>query len=162
MPLSAVQEEIKLAQAEAKALQAQLDARDKREVQEFQEAQDRKADRKNLRAHSVKIGRGRPGFAAANRPPTTYLLKFLSGENSAVEEDLTQYAALPLPCVSTASAAYAAPLLAARRYAEALSSAGFRNKILLKQLTKKDLVRFWGGGAVNMPTLPLLPDWNIC
>jgi hypothetical protein len=50
------------------------------------------------------------------RAPTAYLLKFLSGESSQVGEDLS--------C-----------------YAPALSAAGFRNKILLKQLTKKDLVR---------------------
>ena len=59
---------------------------------------------------------GMPRQRTTPRPPATYMLKFLSGEISGVEVDLAQYA-------------------------EALSSSGFRNKILLKQLTKKDLVR---------------------
>jgi len=61
-------------------------------------------------------GERRTPRPASRRGPTAFLLKFLSGENSGVEPDMS--------C-----------------YAEVLSNAGFRNKILLKQLTKKDLVR---------------------
>ena len=69
-------------------------------------------------AASPRVAAPRQDATATKKEPTAYVLKFLRGEtnNSSITEDLS--------C-----------------YAEPMSVRGFRNKILLKQLTKKDLVK---------------------